>query len=98
MPGSLQRLIADRAYDSDALRQDLAEQQIELICPHRKNRVRPPAQDRRKLRRYRRRWKIERLFAWLHNYRRVATRYEWYPEMYCAFVHVALIMILLKRF
>lgn len=97
-PGSIERLIADRAYDSDPLRIALADQEIELICPHRKGRKRPPAQDRRKLRRYRRRWKVERLFAWLQNYRRIATRYEWYPEMYRAFVHVAFIMILIKRF
>jgi len=97
-PGSIQRLIADRAYDSDPFRERLAQQGIDLICPHRRNRKRPPTQDGRKLQRYRRRWKIERLFAWLQNYRRIGTRYEWYPEMYRAFVHVAMIMLLIKRF
>jgi len=63
-------LIADRAYDSDPLRQELTEIGIELICPHRKNRKKPKTQDGRKLRRYKRRWKVERYFAWLHNYRR----------------------------
>lgn len=98
IPGSIERLIADRAYDSDPLRMELAEQKIELICPHRKGRTRPPTQDGRKLRRYKRRWKIERLFAWLHNYRRLVSRFEWYPEMFRAFVHVAFIMVLIKRF
>jgi len=32
------------------------------------------------LRRYRRRWKIERLFAWLQNFRRLVVRYERYAE------------------
>jgi transposase len=91
-------LIADRAYDSDPLRLRLAAQGIELICPHRRGRKRKRTQDGRALRRYRRRWKIERVFAWLQNYRRIATRYEWYPEMYRAFVHVAIVMILVKRF
>jgi transposase len=93
-----QRLIADRAYDSDPLRARLAQDDIELICPHRRGRKRKPTQDGRKLRRYRKRWKIERIFAWLQNFRRIATRYEWYPHLYRAFVLVGLIYFALKRF
>ena len=44
-------LIADRGYDSDPLRDRLKDQGIDLICPHRKGRVRPPSQDGRPLRR-----------------------------------------------
>ena len=40
-----------------------------MIAPHRRNRRKPKTQDGRKLRRYKRRWKIERLFAWLGNFR-----------------------------
>ena len=69
-------LIADRAYDSDPLRATLAERGIDLIAPHRKNRKKPPTNDGRKLRRYKRRGKIERTFAWLHSYRRTVTRFE----------------------
>lgn len=57
------RLMADRVYDSDPLRQTLYNQGVELICPHRKNRVKIKTQDGRKLRRYKRRWKVERFFA-----------------------------------
>jgi transposase len=57
-----ERVIYDKACDSDALRKRLAKRGIELICPHRKNRVKPPLQDGRKLRRYKRRWKVERTF------------------------------------
>ena len=39
-----------------------------MIAPHRKNRKKGKTQDGRKLRRYKRRWKIERLFAWLQNF------------------------------
>src|ERR1700754_2462493 len=59
----IQRLIADRAYDSDPLRRHLAAQGIELICPHRQGRKKKASQDGRKLRRYRKRWKVERTFA-----------------------------------
>ena len=67
------RLIADRAYDNDRLAEYLAEEGIELIAPHQSNRVNI-SQDERKLRRYKRRWKVERLFAWLRNFRRIANR------------------------
>lgn len=91
------RLIADRGYDSDPLRAHLAQRGIELISPHRRNRVKPPTQDGRALRRYRRRWKIERLFAWLGHYRRLVIRYEYLPAMYGAFFHVACAMIVLRH-
>ena len=93
----IKRLIADRAYDSEQLRKRLAEMDIDLICPHRFNRKRPNLQDGRKLRRYRKRWKIERLFAWLGCYRRLVVRWDRDPEIYRAFLHVACIMILVRR-
>ena len=65
------RIIADKAYDSDPLRRRLKRRGIELICPYRKNRGKRRYHDGRKLRRYRRRWKVERTFAWLGNYRRL---------------------------
>lgn len=61
--GRPQRIVGDRAYDSDPLDNALAAQGIEMIAPHRRNRKRKATQDGRPLRRYRRRWKIERLFA-----------------------------------
>ncbi len=96
-PRKVTRLIYDRAADSDPLRKRLAERGVELICPHRVNRRKPKLQDGRKLRRYRRRWKIERTFAWLQNYRRLAIRYERKPQLFQAFVHVACLLITLKR-
>ena len=69
---TLARLIADKSYDSDPLRKRLKKQRgIDLICPHRRNRTKPKLQDGRKLRRYRRRYKIERTFAWLGSFRRL---------------------------
>jgi transposase len=71
---------------------------IELIAPHKANRKKAPTQDGRKLRRYRRRWKIERLFAWLQNFRRIVVRYEYHSDNYLGFVHLACIVILLRNY
>jgi transposase len=65
-----ERLIGDNAYESDQLDAELAERGVELIAPHRSNR-KHQTQNGRPLRRYRRRWMVKRLFAWLQNYRRL---------------------------
>lgn len=90
------RVIADRAYDSDPLRWRLIQRGVVLICPHRKGRRKPPLQDGRSLRRYRKRWKIERTFAWLGNYRRLVVRYDNHLLMYQAFFHLACLLITLR--
>ena len=69
-----EKMIGDKAYDSDPLDKQLKKFGIELIAPHKANRRRAKTQDGRKLRRYKRRWKIERLFAWLQNFRRIVVR------------------------
>ena len=91
-------LIGDRAYDSDELDEVLRRQDIEMIAPHRRNRKKPPTQDRRRLRLGRRRWLVERLFVWLGNRRRTVIRWEFYPENYLVFVQLACLTILLKYF
>ena len=92
------RLIGDKAYDSDPLDEDLAALDIEMIAPHKSNRRKAPTQDGRKLRRYKRRWKVERLFAWLQNYRRILVRYEYHDANYLGFVHLGCILILLRAY
>jgi len=75
-PWTYQLMIGDKAYDSDALDERLWEERgIEMISLNRRNRI-TKTQDGRPLRRYRHRWKVERLFAWLQNFRRLVTRYE----------------------
>jgi len=91
------RVIADKAYDSDPLRERLRQRGIELICPHKKNRVRPATQDGRVLRRYQRRWIVERTNAWLGNFRRLVVRYDRSLTIYGAFFHIACFMIVLRR-
>lgn len=97
LPDNPEHLIGDAAYDSDPLDLMLAAGGIELIAPHRRTRVNI-TQDGRPLRRYRRRWRVERLFAWLQNFRRVVTRYERHAENFAGFVHLACMIILLRAF
>ena len=93
------KLIGDKAYDSDPLDDRLLDDRgVEMIAPHRKGRKKPNTQDGRKLKRYRRRWKVERLFAWLQNFRRLIVRYEYHVENFLGMVHLGCIKILLRFF
>ena len=92
------RRIADKAYDSDGLDRQMQKQYgIEMIAPHRSNR-KEPTQDGRPLRRYRRRWTIERLFAWLQVYRRLVTRWEYHIENFFGMVRGGCMKIMLRYF
>jgi transposase len=90
-----ERLIGDNAYESDRLDAQLARRGVELIAPHRRTR-KQRTQDGRPLRRYRRRWKVERLFAWLQNFRRIVVRYERAAENFLGMPHLACSLILLR--
>lgn len=92
------RLIYDAAADSDPLRTRLKRRGIDLVCPHRRNRKKPPTQDGRKLRRYRRRWKVERSISWIQNFRRLVTRYEHHAHLFHGFVQLACLVVVLGRF
>ncbi len=92
-----ERLIGDKAYDSDQLDRDLMQNfGTEMIAPNKQNR-RVPTQDGRPLRRYVRRWKMERLFAWLFNFRRLVVRYEYHAENFQGFLHLGAAIILLRH-
>lgn len=92
-----ERLIYDKAADSDALRRRLARREIDLITPNRSNK-KVKTQDGRKLRRYKRRWKIERTIAWIGGFRRTIVRHERLTTMYMAFVHLACLLITFRQF
>ena len=93
------RLIGDLGYDSDPLDAEVLEKfGTEMIVPHRENRrLDRKTQDGRSLRRFARRWKVERLFAWLYNFRRLVVRYEYKAENYLGFLRLACLMILLRH-
>lgn len=92
------RLIGDRGYDSDPLRERLARRGITVIVPYRTNRTRRLHEDGRHLRRYRHRWIIERTFAWLGSFRRLLVRHERLTSMYRALLVFAAALIALRRF
>ena len=93
-----ERMIGDRAYDSDPLDERLQhEQGVELIAPNRKNK-RKRTQDKPPLRRHLRRWKIERTFAWLSNFRRLQVRQDRILTLFQGFCHVACLLITLRYF
>jgi transposase len=80
------RVIADKAYESDPLRKRLRQRSIELIVPHCSNRKKPATQDGPALRRYRRRWIVERTIGWLGNFRRLVVRYDRIPSTGRSFI------------
>ena len=92
------KLIGDKAYDSDPLDEELAALGVNMIAPHRNDRKRPKTQDGRPLRRYRKRWKVERFFAWLHNFRRIVVRWEYHIQNFLGMVQLGCIVILLRFF
>ncbi len=97
--GKSEKLIGGKAYDSDKLDDDLLKKHsVELTAPHRRNQTKPKTQDGRKLRRHQRRWKIERLFARLLNFRRLVVRYERHTDNFSAFSLFACSIILLHFF
>ena len=95
IPDAPSNLVGDNAYDSDKLDIELKRYGIEVIAPHRSNR-KNKTQDGRRLRRYLRRWKIERLFAWLQNFRRLVVRYERYADNFLG-MHLGCCLILMRH-
>jgi transposase len=93
------RLIADKAWDAQPIQDRLAKERgIELIAPKRRGlRSGRRKQDGRSLRRYKRRWKIERLFAWLKRWRRLATRWEHKAENFLGLLHLGCMVLLLRN-
>ena len=83
-------LIGDKAYDSDPLDAALRCRGIEMVSPHKKNRPKPATQDGRRLCRYKRRFKVERFFSWLDDFRRLVVRWKYHAENYLGFVLLAM--------
>ena len=103
---------ADRGYDSAELEQQLRERQIEPQISKRRHRGEPipPGRQTTTVRRgnrktektrdpkARHRWPVERTNAWLKARRRIATRRDRKPDNYLAFLHLGMILILIRSF
>lgn len=91
-------LIADKGYDAAWVRKKLREKGITPFIPKRRKRGEKnyPSYNEKIKPWYNIRWIVERTIAWIGNYRRVATRYERYANIYKAFFQLACIMICLN--
>lgn len=92
------RVIGDKAHDSDQLDEELAHRGVELIAPHRSNRKpENKTQDGRTLRKYKRRWTVERTIAWIQHFRRLCIRWEKSTKPFQGFLHFGCTILLLKE-
>ena len=69
-----------------------------MISPHKSNRKKSKTQDGRRLRRYERRWLVQRFFAWLQRQSRLLVGWEYYAANFLVFVQLASNVTLLRRF
>jgi transposase len=76
-------LVADKGYDSHSLRRHLRRRGIKPCIPERRGKKPRPGQ-KVNLAGYGQRWKVERTYTWLSNYRRLVVRYEWLAHIYLA--------------
>ena len=88
--GSLERLIADKAYDTNSFRELLAEQAVEAVIPSLNRRKQPIPYD---LAAYRTRNLIERMFNRLKDFRRLATRYDKLARNFLATAAIAALVL-----
>lgn len=89
LPAGVKQVLGDRGYDSYAIEELLDLKGVKAIIPSRKTNRRqreiPP-------RVYARRNRIERFFAWLKKFRRIATRYDKLDACFLGFIHLAFIL------
>lgn len=92
------RLLYDKAADSKALRKNLWYHGLRLICPFRKRDNKPRKRlSQRDQTFYAHRYKIERAFSWLKSLRRLATRYEYHPDLFEGFWQLGIVFTILRR-
>lgn len=71
-------MLADRGYDYDKYRRELRARGVKPVIARRSTAHGSGLGKER--------WVVERTFAWLHNLRRLRTRYERDPELHMAFM------------
>ena len=83
-------LLADRGYDANAIRAEIAFHGIQAVIPAKRGRRNPAAHDRPK---YRLRSRIEQFFGKLKNWKRIATRYDKTRTSHLGFVNLASVLL-----
>jgi transposase len=95
-PGPTPRvLLADKGYDADFIRDDLAARGVATVIPAKRNRKVQPVIDGHI---YALRNRVERCFSKLKHSRRLATRYDKTADSFLGFVLLASIRLWLKHF
>jgi transposase len=90
---ALAAAVMDKAYDSDAIRQGLADRGVEAVIPGKTNRIQEIEYDKEQ---YKLRQKVERFFNKLKQFRRIATRYDKLSRTFLAFIHIAATWIMIR--
>ena len=90
-----ERLLADRGYDANRIREQLRDNEIEPVIPPKSNRKTVIACDYRA---YKDRNRIERMFNRIKQNRRIATRYDKTRKSFEAFLILAAVKIWLPTF
>ncbi len=80
-----ERLLADRGYDFDKYRRLLWARGVKPVIARRGDEHGSGLRSQR--------WVVERTFAWLHNFRRLRTRYERRAELHEAFMQLGCAVI-----
>ena len=90
---SPRRVLADKAYDANALRETIADMKAEAVIPCNPTRKRPIPYD---FEAYKARNLIERCFNKLKHFRRIATRYDRRAIYFLSFVQLAAALIWMR--
>jgi transposase len=88
-------LLADKGYDSDDVRSSLLLKGILPVIPPKANRKQPITCD---FVAYRDRNRVERMFNWLKQFRRIATRYDKTALSFRSFLNIAAAKLWLPSF
>jgi transposase len=95
------KLVADRGYDSSALRCALRRKGIRMCIPPKRRPVYWRAKRGRPMvaRKddYRLRYTVERSFAWLGNFRRLLMRWEHLVSVYHSFFAIGVLLLCVRR-
>lgn len=85
--------LGDKAFDSDALRQELENRGAQAVIPSKTNRRRPIPHDTEM---YKWRHLVENFFCTIKHFRRIATRYDKTDQSYSAMIYLAGSMVALR--
>ena len=89
------KAIADKGYDSEAVREKLQDEGMKPVIPVKRNAVVKKRLDKKA---YAERNRIERFIGKLKQFRRIATRYDKLAVSFMAFVHIASAVITCREF